>query len=93
LADNVASTVLPQTSKDRESPTLSPLLGEQCNTPQIPSDTRSAALLLSSLNYIEAAARINAAVDAVLLEGQYRTPDLGGKSTTTEVTDAVLKRL
>lgn len=54
---------------------------------------RSAALLLSSYNFVEAAARINAAVDAVLLEGQYRTPDLGGKSTTDEVTDAVLKRL
>jgi homoisocitrate dehydrogenase len=49
--------------------------------------------LLSSLNYVEPAARINAAVDAVLLEGQYRTPDLGGKSTTLEVTEAVLKRL
>lgn len=54
---------------------------------------RSAALLLSSLDYVEAAAKINAAVDAVLLEGQYRTPDLGGKSTTDEVTNAILKRL
>jgi isocitrate/isopropylmalate dehydrogenase len=29
----------------------------------------------------------------VLLEGKYRTPDIGGKSTTTEVTDAILKLL
>lgn len=54
---------------------------------------RSAALLLSSLGYIEPAAKINAAVNAVLVEGQYLTPDLGGKSSTTEVTEAVLKRL
>ncbi|KAK8858662.1 hypothetical protein IAR55_002891 [Kwoniella newhampshirensis] len=54
---------------------------------------RSAALVLSSLGYVEPAAKINAAVDAVLMEGTYLTPDLGGKSTTTEVTDAVLKRL
>ncbi|WWC70857.1 uncharacterized protein I206_104809 [Kwoniella pini CBS 10737] len=54
---------------------------------------RSAALLLSSLGYVEPAARINEAVDAVLSEGQYLTPDLGGKSSTTDVTDAILKRL
>ncbi|WWD18554.1 hypothetical protein CI109_103007 [Kwoniella shandongensis] len=54
---------------------------------------RSAALLLSSLGYIEPAAKINAAVDAVLAEGKYLTPDLGGKSSTTDVTDAILKRL
>lgn len=49
--------------------------------------------MLSTLGYLEPAARINAAVDQVLLEGQYLTPDLGGKSTTTEVTEAVLKRI
>jgi homoisocitrate dehydrogenase len=54
---------------------------------------RSAALMLSTLGYVEPAARINAAVDAVLLEGRYTTPDLGGKSSTTEVIEAVLKRL
>lgn len=54
---------------------------------------RSAALLLSSLGYVEPAARINAAVDKVILEGTYATPDLGGKSTTDEVTNAVLKNI
>ncbi|WVN85119.1 uncharacterized protein L203_100261 [Cryptococcus depauperatus CBS 7841] len=54
---------------------------------------RSAALLLSSLGYVEPAAKINMAVDAVLSEGRYLTPDLGGRSTTTDVTEAVLKRL
>ncbi|KAK4684855.1 homoisocitrate dehydrogenase, partial [Tremellales sp. Uapishka_1] len=54
---------------------------------------RSAALMLSSMGYVDPAARINAAVDAVLLTGKYLTPDLGGKSTTTEVTEAILKAL
>jgi isocitrate/isopropylmalate dehydrogenase len=32
-------------------------------------------------------------VAAVLAEGQVRTPDLGGKSSTEEVTGAVLEKL
>lgn len=54
---------------------------------------RSAALLLSSLGYVESAIRINAAVDAVLFEGQYLSPDIGGKATTEQVTEAILKKL
>lgn len=54
---------------------------------------RSAALLLAHLGYTAPANRINAAVDAVLREGQYLTPDLGGRAKTTEVTDAILKKL
>lgn len=54
---------------------------------------RSAALMLSSLGYTDAANRINAAVDKVIVENQVSTPDLGGKSTTDEVTEAVLKYL
>ena len=54
---------------------------------------RSAALLLSHLGYNEQAVRIEAAVDQVLREGHYRTPDLNGKSTTDEVTEAVMKEL
>jgi homoisocitrate dehydrogenase len=52
---------------------------------------RSAALLLSSLGYYGPASRITNAVDRVLLEGKHMTPDLGGRSTTTDVTEAVLK--
>jgi homoisocitrate dehydrogenase len=52
---------------------------------------RSAALLLSSLGYYGPAGRITNAVDRVLLEGKHMTPDLGGRSTTTDVTEAVLK--
>ena len=54
---------------------------------------RSAALLLSSLGYVESATKINAAVDAVLMEGRYLSPDIGGKATTEQVTEAILKKL
>jgi len=50
-------------------------------------------LLLSFLGYVEPAARINAAVDKVLTKGTYLTPDLGGKSSTTDVIEAVLKEI
>jgi homoisocitrate dehydrogenase len=45
------------------------------------------------LGYTAPAARINAAVNSVLLEGKVITPDLGGKSSTNEVIDAVIKKL
>ena len=54
---------------------------------------RSAALMLRHLGYGDQALRIEGAVDAVLREGQVLTPDLGGKSTTTEVTEAIVKRI
>ncbi|KAG7571551.1 hypothetical protein FFLO_00567 [Filobasidium floriforme] len=54
---------------------------------------RSTALLLSHLGHTEQAARINQAVNSVLLEGRFLTPDLGGKSKTDEVIDAILKKL
>jgi len=54
---------------------------------------RSAALMLTHLGYDDAARKIDIAVDAVLRRGNVLTPDLGGKSTTEEVTNAVLKEL
>jgi homoisocitrate dehydrogenase len=54
---------------------------------------RSTALLLSHLGHTEQAARINQAVNSVLLEGRFLTPDLGGKSKTDQVIDAILKKL
>ena len=54
---------------------------------------RSAAMMLRHLGYGESAARIEIAVDAVLSEGVVLTPDLGGKATTTEVTEAILRRI
>ena len=37
--------------------------------------------------------KILAAIEAVLEEGKYRTPDLGGSSKTSEVTRAILEKL
>jgi len=50
-------------------------------------------MMLRHLGYDDAALRIENAVDAVLVEEVLVTPDLGGKATTQEVTDAVLKRI
>jgi isocitrate/isopropylmalate dehydrogenase len=54
---------------------------------------RSTALMLRHLGYQDAADRIDVAVNDVIREGQTLTPDLGGKSKTDEVVDAVLRRL
>ncbi|GLB33546.1 putative isocitrate/isopropylmalate dehydrogenase [Lyophyllum shimeji] len=54
---------------------------------------RSAALMLRRLGYTKGADRLDTAVDQVIREGTTLTPDLNGKSSTTEVLDAVLKKL
>ncbi|TLS29199.1 hypothetical protein PpBr36_01084 [Pyricularia pennisetigena] len=54
---------------------------------------RSAALMLEFLNEEEAAAKIYAAVDANLVEGKVLSPDLGGKATTDQVLEDILRRL
>ena len=57
------------------------------------------ALLLSGLMMLdhigerERAARIRGALDRVLMNGQIRTRDLGGTSSTTEFTDAVCREV
>jgi len=53
----------------------------------------SGAMMLDHLGQPEAAADIERAVAAVLAEGAVRTPDLGGSSSTSEVTEAVLASL
>jgi tartrate dehydrogenase/decarboxylase / D-malate dehydrogenase len=53
----------------------------------------SAGMMLEHLEMVEAAREVETAVAAVLAEEQVRTPDLGGKSSTEEVTDAVLGKL
>jgi homoisocitrate dehydrogenase len=53
---------------------------------------RSAALLLEQMGHFDAASSIYSAVDNALLNG-VATPDLGGKSTTTEVTESVISHL
>jgi isocitrate dehydrogenase (NAD+) len=51
------------------------------------------ALLLRHLGEDNAAARVEAAVAAVVVEGRTLTYDLGGEATTTEVGDAVVAAL
>jgi isocitrate dehydrogenase (NAD+) len=57
------------------------------------------ALLLSSVMLLKhvkepvAAARLQAAVEAVYLAGDSLTPDVGGKATTAQFADAVISRL
>jgi isocitrate dehydrogenase (NAD+) len=51
------------------------------------------ALLLRHLERNEEADRIDAAIDDLLAEGAVRTPDLGGKSSTSEVTEAICDKV
>jgi homoisocitrate dehydrogenase len=54
---------------------------------------RSAGMLLEHMGYTPQALKIYDAVDAVLADASVLTPDLGGKSSTDDVTEAVLKNL
>jgi len=54
---------------------------------------RSASLLLAHLGYNKAAFSIDQAVDRLLVEGKFLTPDLQGNSTTTQVTDKICEYL
>jgi len=51
------------------------------------------AMMLDQLKLNDLSTRLMDAVEAVLSERIIRTPDLGGRSTTTEVTDAVIAKL
>lgn len=53
----------------------------------------SAVMMLEHLNYKDEANRIRKAIDDVLENTDIRTPDLGGKATSKEYTDEIIKRL
>lgn len=53
----------------------------------------SSAMMLRHLQFPSFADRLETAVKHVILEGEYRTKDLGGQSTTQEVVDAVIAAL
>lgn len=53
----------------------------------------SSAMMLRHLQFPAFADRLETAVEQVILEGKYRTKDLGGTSTTQEVVDAVIDAL
>ena len=52
----------------------------------------SACMMLDYLEHKDTAQQIRAAVDQVLIEGKF-TGDLGGSSSTTEVTEAIIAKL
>ncbi|KAK0206734.1 homoisocitrate dehydrogenase [Desarmillaria ectypa] len=54
---------------------------------------RSAALMLRHLGYIKGADRIDTAVDSVVREAAYLTPDLGGTARTEDVVNEIVKRI
>jgi len=53
----------------------------------------SVGMMLDHFGLEEAARSVERAVAAVLREGKHRTPDLGGTSSTHEVTEAVIRHL
>ena len=53
----------------------------------------SAVLMLKHLNERERATRVQSALEKVLAEGKVLTRDLGGKATTLEFTDAIIRAL
>lgn len=54
---------------------------------------RSAALMLEYMGYTDPALKIYTAVDEVIREGKYLTPDLGGSATTAQCEEAILKKI
>ncbi len=53
----------------------------------------SAVMMLRYIGEEKAAARIRAAITLYLAEKSYMTPDLGGSSTTHELTDALIEKI
>jgi isocitrate/isopropylmalate dehydrogenase len=53
----------------------------------------SAGMMLDHLGMSDAARELESAVAVVLAEGKVRTPDIGGRSSTEQVTEAVLEKL
>jgi isocitrate/isopropylmalate dehydrogenase len=54
---------------------------------------RSAAMMLTYLGEREASRRLNHAIEQAYAEQDHLTTDVGGHSTTTEFTNAVIARL
>ena len=54
---------------------------------------QTAVLMLKYIGEREAADRIQSGLEKIIAEGKFRTRDLGGQSTTTEFTEAVIHSL
>lgn len=50
-------------------------------------------MMLEHLNQEAVGAKLMDAMCGVLKDGKFRTPDIGGRSTTSEVTDAIIARI
>lgn len=57
------------------------------------SQVRTAGMMLEFLGEHEAARKVDAAVVAVINEKKHVTQDLGGKATTTQMTDAIVEKM
>ena len=53
----------------------------------------SGVMMLQYIKETAAATRLRQAIEAVFTEGKHTTPDIGGKATTTEFTEAIIKKL
>jgi len=53
----------------------------------------AAAMMLEHVGKAEEARRLRAAVDGALNEDEVRTGDLGGKASTRDYTEAIVRRL
>ncbi|HWH78145.1 MAG TPA: isocitrate/isopropylmalate family dehydrogenase, partial [Candidatus Binatus sp.] len=53
----------------------------------------AAILLLRHISELKAAQRIGDAIESILLKGECRTADLGGKATTTQFANAIIKEI
>jgi isocitrate dehydrogenase (NAD+) len=49
--------------------------------------------MLRHISEAKAAQRIADAIESVLLKGECRTADLGGKATTSQFADAIIKEI
>lgn len=53
----------------------------------------SASLMLETLGHAEASADVERSVKEVLRTGKFRTPDIGGRTSTTKMGDAIVDRI
>ena len=53
----------------------------------------SSVMMLQYIKENDAATRLRLAIEKVFIEGKSTTPDIGGKATTTEFTEAIIKNL
>jgi isocitrate dehydrogenase (NAD+) len=53
----------------------------------------AAALMLDHVEHLDSAEKLRSAIDLVLKQDKIRTPDLGGKATTKDFTQAIIQRI